>query len=333
MATLRQDPTTNEWVILAPERAGRPRVARRARAEVPPLDPACPFCPGNEHMTPPEIVRVGTDIAWDIRVIPNRYPALVPGLTPERRGDRVAREMAGLGAHEVVVESPHHDERLEDMPVDRIAAVLRTWRQRHESLAAEDHIRAVIVFKNFGEGAGTSLVHPHSQVVAIPVLAPDDLHRYSVATRYHDDTGHSVYLDLIEHELRERERVVAERDGFVAIAPFASGVPFETWIFPRLPRTSFRHIDDSELPALAELIRTVVGALRHAAGDPDYNLVVHSASVSEEAKPYFLWHLKVLPRIDTAAGFELGTGMSINTVAPETAATLLREALAATPLG
>jgi UDPglucose--hexose-1-phosphate uridylyltransferase len=221
---------------------------------------------------------------------------------------------------------------MEDMPVDRIASVLRTWRDRHDALAMEDYVRAVIVFKNFGEGAGTSLVHPHSQVVAIPVLAPDDLHRYAVATRYHDDTGHSVYVDLLNHELRERVRLVAERDGFVAITPFASGVPFETWIFPRHHRTSFRHVDESELVPLAEAIRDVVGAVRRAAGDPDYNLVVHSAPVSEESYPYFLWHLRVLPRIDTAAGFELGTGMSINTVAPEVAAGLLREALAAAPL-
>jgi UDPglucose--hexose-1-phosphate uridylyltransferase len=283
-------------------------------------------------MTPPEITRVGTDGAWDLRVIPNRYPALVPGETPERRGDRVAREMAGVGWHEVVVESPHHDERMEDMPVDRVAAVLGTWRARHEFLATEDDVRAVVVFKNFGEAAGTSLVHPHSQVVAIPVLSPDDLHRYAVAARYHDDTGHCVYVDLLEHELRERDRVVAEREGFVAITPFASRVPFETWIFPRRRATSFRHVDPSELPALAELIRDVVGGVRRAAGDPDYNLVVHSAPVSEESKPYFLWHLRVLPRIDTPAGFELGTGMSINTVGPETAADLLREALAAAPL-
>jgi len=332
MGTLRQDATTNEWVILAPERAGRPVPATPARAPVPSHEPACPFCQGNEHLTPPEIARSPASGPWELRVVPNRYPALAPGGTTDRHGEPLAREMDGVGFHEVVIESPLHDERTDDMTTDRVAAVLATWRDRYRALAAEPGVKAVVLFKNFGERAGTSLVHPHSQILATPVIPPDALHRYAVATRYFDDTGRCVYLDVIERELRAGERVVAERAGLVAVAPFASGVPFETWIAPRSKRPSFASVGDDDLPELADLLRDVLGGLRRAAGDPDYNLVIHSAPAGEESKPFFLWHLRVLPRMVTPAGFELGSGMSINTVAPESAARLLREALARVPV-
>lgn len=335
---LRQDATTNEWVILAPDRAIRPGHARgetpaAARPVLPARDPGCPFCPGNEHMTPPEVQRSPEKGPWERRVVPNRYPALRPDGETHRRGDPLAREMDGVGHHEVVIESPRHDERLDEMSVDRLAEVVTTWRERYRTLAADPLIKAVIVFKNFGERAGTSLVHPHSQILATPVTPPDALRRYAVATRYYDDTGRCVYLDLLGRELEAGERVVAEREGFVAVAPFASAVPFETWITPRRPRPSFASLEDREAREVADLLRDVVAAIRHGADDPDYNLVIHSAPPGEEAKPFFLWHVRILPRIVTPAGFELGSGMSINSVTPEDAARRLRETLARVPAG
>ncbi|MGH2546526.1 MAG: galactose-1-phosphate uridylyltransferase [Actinomycetota bacterium] len=336
MGTLRQDATTNEWVILAPDRATRPdhghgSGSAAVRGPLPARDPGCPFCPGNEHQTPPEVLRSPVDGPWERRVVPNRYPALAPDGQTNRRGDPPAREMDGVGYHEVVVESPQHDERLDEMPLDRLTGVVTTWRDRYRTLAADPRIKAVVVFKNFGERAGTSLVHPHSQIVATPVIPPDALRRYAVATRYFDDTGRCVYLDLLDHELESGERVVAERDGLVAVAPFASRVPYETWITPRASRPSFASLGDAEVREMADLLRDVVAAIRHGAGDPDYNLVIHSAPAGEESKPFFVWHLRVLPRIVTPAGFELGSGMSINCVAPEAAAIRLRETLARVP--
>ena len=338
MGTLRQDATTNEWVILAPDRATRPGPARGEpiasfRPPLPSHDPACPFCPGNEDQTPPELSRTPAEGPWERRVVPNRYPAVAPDGDTDRHGEPLAREMDGVGYHEVVIESPRHDERLDEMPIDRIAGVVATWRDRYRTLAADPRIKAVIVFKNVGERAGTSLVHPHSQILATPVIPPDAIRRYAVATRYFDDTGRCVYLDLLDRELETAERVVAERPGLVAVAPFASRVPYETWITPRTPRPSFASLRDGEVREVAELLRDVVTALRHAADDPDFNLVIHSAPAGEESKPFFLWHLRVLPRIVTAAGFELGSGMSINCVAPEDAARRLRRAMARVPAG
>jgi UDPglucose--hexose-1-phosphate uridylyltransferase len=329
MASLRQDPTTNEWVILAPHRGQRPKADRSVgREPLPPLDPGCPFCPGNEDRTPPEILRMPEGPRWDIRVFPNLYPALESGGTTERRGEPGAREMEGVGFHEVVVESARHDERMDEMSPQAIAAVIGIWRERYRTLKADSSVRAVIVFKNFGPAAGTSLIHPHSQILATPVFPPDSLRRYEVGTRYFDDTGHCVYMDLLDRERRAGVRVVSETEDFVAVAPFASRVPFETWIAPKVQESSFDRLGDDRVPALAGMLRDLLGALRRAADDPDYNLVLYSAPALEETKPFFQWHFRLLPRMTTMAGFELATGMSINTLPPEDAAASLREAMA-----
>jgi UDPglucose--hexose-1-phosphate uridylyltransferase len=330
MATLRQDPTTKEWIILSPRRGERPTFHDpMPRDPLPDQDVLCPFCPGNEHMTPPEIRRIAVDGSWDQRVVPNLFAALEPGGSLEREDAAgLFGEMGGVGAHEVIVESPRHGERMDEMSLDRLARVIRIWRDRYVALKADPATKGVIVFKNFGERAGTSLVHPHSQIVATPVFPPDSLRRYTVATRYYDDTGHCVYDDLLEAEIRRRDRLVSRVDGFAAVAPFAARVPFETWIMPLRHQTSFGQLEDGLVPALAEILRGILGALRRVAGDPDFNVVVLSAPSHEEWKPFFLWHLRILPRLATAAGFELGSGMYINTVAPETSAQLLREAMA-----
>lgn len=326
---LRQDITTNDWVILASQRAARPHRPRPLeRPRLPAFDPDCPFCPGNESQTPPEITRDEGQDGWEQRTFPNLYPALRGEGDPERSGEAGFREMPGLGSHEVVVESPLHDERMDEMSPERVSSVLHMWRERYRELKEQSAVKAVVVFRNFGERAGTSLVHPHSQIVATPVFPPEALRRYAVATRYFDDTGHCVYDDLRESELRSGERVVAEGDGFVAVVPFAGRIPFETWVMPRVHETSFGRLSDAQIPELGRLLRDLLAALRTVAGDPDYNLVVQSAPAHEEEKPFFLWHLRLLARTSTDAGFELGSGMSINTMSPEDAAASLRQGLA-----
>lgn len=330
MATLRQDPTTNEWVILAPQRGRRPGSGRVAvREPLPAVDPGCPFCPGNEDRTPPELLRVPNGPRWEIRAFANLYPALEPGPTPDRRGEPGFREMDGVGHHEVVVESPRHDERMDEISPDALAEVIRTWRERYRTLKSDPAVRSIIVFKNFGTGAGTSLIHPHSQILATPILPPDALRRYEVAARYHDDTGRCVYTDLLERERQAGIRLVAESETFLGVVPFAARVPFETWLAPRAQQSSFERLDDGDLPELAGMLRDLLAALRRAADDPDYNLVLYSAPALEETKPFFQWHLRLLPRMATMAGFELATGMTINPVPPEDAASRLRQAMAA----
>lgn len=328
MSTLRQDPTTRQWAILAPRRGDRPHdpvvVPRPAMF---PHDPLCPFCPGNEDQTPPEIARLPEAAEWKVRVVPNMYAALTGDGPAARRGAPMFREMDGIGSHEVVVESPRHDARLDEMDIEDVARVIEMWRARYRSLIARPDIRAVIVFKNFGALAGTSLVHPHSQVVATPVFLPRLLRRLDVATRYYDENGACVYDDVIAAEREANLRIVAECGRFLALEPFAANSPFETWIAPGYHQGSFGDLVDEDVEDLACVLRDVLIAIRRACGDPDFNLVMFSAPSNGHSDRVFHWHLKILPRIATPAGFELGSAMSINSVLPEDAATALRAAL------
>lgn len=328
MQRLRRDETTEEWVLIAPARSRRmAQEIRTERPDVPRLDEGCPFCPGHEDRTPPEIARWPATGSWDWRLIPNMYPALTPegsaGPAPE---DDL--ELDAVGAHEVVIECDRHDQRLEDMGADHIAAVLRVWRDRTLQLSAEPWARAVSVFRNFGPGAGTSIEHPHSQIIATPVTPPDIRRRMDVAERYWEAHRRSVYADVLARELDRGDRIVAVRDDFTAWSPYAGRFPFETWILPRDGAASFGDVGVGQLPGLAVLLRDVLTGLREGAGDPDYNLAIRSAPVGEEGRRSYVWHLAVIPRLTIPAGFELGAGMSINPMPPERAAETLRATLA-----
>lgn len=327
MSTLRQDPTTRQWVILAPRRGARPHETLSFERTPPPEhEDSCPFCPGNEEQTPPELLRV-PDHPWRVRVVPNLFAALEGDGPTERLGPPMFREMPGIGHGEVIVESPNHDARLDDMETADVEYVVRAWRERYRSLASLEETRAVIVFKNFGPLAGTSLIHPHSQIVSIPVFSPRLLRRIDVATSYFDDNGHCLYDDMFEAERAAGERLLTERGCFVAFEPFASASPYETWIAPTCHTASFGDLEEDQVADLAAVIRDTLGAIRRACGDPDFNLVVYSAPEDSHAEDVFCWHIKILPKLSSPAGFELGSAMGINVVAPETAAEDLRAAL------
>jgi UDPglucose--hexose-1-phosphate uridylyltransferase len=236
------------------------------------------------------------------------------------------REMPGVGSHEVVAESPRHDARLDEMSADEVARVIWVWRGRYRSLITVPETRAVVVFKNFGPLAGTSLVHPHSQVVATPVFLPRLLRRLDVATRYFDENGVCVYDDVLAAEREVRLRIVDECGGFLAFEPFASNSPYETWVLPTFHQGSFGDLADEEVDDLACVLTRTLTALRRACGDPDFNLVLYSAPTNGHTDEVFHWHIKIIPKLATPAGFEIGSAMSINTVLPEDAAEALRRA-------
>jgi len=329
MSTLRQDPTTRQWAILATRRGDRPHEdVVVPRPELPAFDETCPFCPGNEDQTPPEILREPPGDTWQVRVVPNMYAALSGDGTTVRSGEPMFREMPGIGSHEVVVETTRHDGRMDEMTVDEVARVIWVWRERYRALIARPDVRAVVVFKNFGALAGTSLTHSHSQIVATPVFLPRLLRRLDVATRFYDENGACVYDQLLEAEVEAGVRMVDDFGGFVALEPWAAQTPFETWIAPRLHQGSFGSLDDEGIRGLAGILIRTLTALRHACGDPDYNLVMYSAPTDGgHAEEVFHWHLKLIPRVSTQAGFEIGSAMAINTVAPEDAAQALRASL------
>ncbi len=332
MSELRQDPTTKEWVIIASTRARRPHyfVREPSPLSAPEYDPDCPFCPGNEAMTPPETAvytRPG-EVAgrWSVRVVPNRYPALAPEGSLERRGEGMYVAMDGVGIHEVIIDTPVHNRHPAVMADEEVEAVLRVYQQRYVELRDDPRINYIVIFKNHGREAGTSLPHPHSQIVATPVAPALFRRKYEVAVEHYDRTGTCLYCDICEWELAERKRLVMETDGFVVFHPFASRSPFETCILPKQIRPSFGQVPPYELAELARVLRTTLLGIYEKLGNPDFNCVIHSVPTDQEESKYYLWHIEVVPRLTTAAGFEIGSGIYINTALPEETAAFMRGA-------
>lgn len=332
MSLLRYDAMTNDWVVFAPERARRPHEPKKPaiQSEASGSSGAlCPFCPGNEHLTDPEIfaTRDGTPPnapGWKTRVVPNKFPALRIEEDYHRREEGVIfRAMGGCGAHEVIVESPDHDRSLGHQSVEQIEAVLRTLQIRFNDLMRDARFQAIVLFKNHGEGAGTSLRHPHWQLIATPVVPRLLRLKHAVATDYFDHTGDCIYCVLLAEELAVGKRIVVENEHFAAIMPYAARLPFETWILPKAHHSSFGWMPGDRLWPLAETLKTVVLKLHSGLDNPDFNLIINTVPRGDEDKRYFLWHIEILPRLTMPAGFELGSGMSINTVLPEDAASFL----------
>jgi UDPglucose--hexose-1-phosphate uridylyltransferase len=331
MSQLRYDPTTADWVIFAPSRALRPHQPHPAAPPAVTIPGQCPFCPGNEAFTPPEIYAVrgpGPNVPrnWRVRVVPNKFPALrIEEDTRRIEETHAFHYMGGCGAHEVVVESPDHEVFLGQQSIEQIELVLRTVQLRHQDLMRDRRFQSIIVFKNHGEAAGTSLAHPHWQVIATPVVPRLLREKLAVAAEYFDRTGDCLYCVALRDELATDKRILAKNDEYVALLPYASHVPFETWIVPLKRQATFAAVDGGLLPPLAQLLRVVLLKLYTALDNPSFNLTIDSVSRGDESKEYFMWHLRILPRLTTPAGFELGSGMSINTVLPEDAKNFLCE--------
>ncbi|MFN8611730.1 MAG: galactose-1-phosphate uridylyltransferase [Vulcanimicrobiota bacterium] len=329
MSELRLNLPTGEWVVFAPERAKRPEDFQRESPDWTHkrLDykATCPFCPGHDGRTPGETLRYEDAGRWQVRCFPNRYPALQPGRRPEPEGEELTRTLRGIGHHEVIAESPLHNTTLALMSPQRVALVLRAWRQRYRSYWLQPETEHVVIFKNHGRSAGCSLEHPHSQVVGMPVIPQQVLARHNVASNYYNQHGRCVFCDEIAQELRSRERILAATDEFVAFVPFAAFSPFSVWIFPRRHSCSFAHTTDDQLLALGELLQDLLARLYYGLGDPDYNLVVRSSHPEIQGTRMFHWYITLVPRLAHSAGFELGTGMFINPSLPEVDAGFLRE--------
>lgn len=330
MSIIRQDPTTKDWVIIATDRGKRPDDFKRGEVgeELPNHVSSCPFCPGNEGMTPPEVFRYPESQSpeWCLRVVPNKFAALGTLQEPYRKEDGpLFREMSGVGYHEVVIETPLHGQGISHMTMEEVERILRTCQKRYHALKKDPRVKSIILFKNHGERAGTSLVHPHSQIVATPVAPLLIRKKYEVAISHYDDTGRCLYHDLVDAERSARVRVLFETDLFVVFHPFASRVPFETWIAPKYQEASFGKVKQENLSELADVLRKTLKGIDTALGDPDFNYIIHSAPTEDETKNYFLWHIQILPRLTTIAGFELGSGMFINTMLPEDCAQFLRD--------
>ncbi len=341
MSELRKDPILNRWVIIAPERGARPHdFAPATEADQGPS--VCPLCEGNERMTPHEVFAVRDSgepdqPGWYVRVVPNKFPALgIEGeLQPDTSG--LLQHMNGIGAHEIIVETPHHDEDLAFAPREQVIRVLVALRQRMDDLRRDPRFKHVIGFRNHGRSAGASLSHPHSQVMALPIIPKIVYELMTGSADYYAAQGRCAFCDLIAQETRTGERLIVQTEHYVAISPYASRFAYGATIYPR------RHCHDmvatsvAEQADLAAVVQRLLISYRAALYNPPYNIVYQTApsvaaspgdiSAPSALEQHYHWHVEIMPRLTTFAGFEWGTGFYINPVAPEEAARLLQENL------
>lgn len=328
MPEIRQNIATKEWVVISTERAKRPEDFKSVKEKkvLPERSDKCPFCPGNEHMTPYETYVVKDEYnCWKIRVIPNKYPAVVQEGTVEYKLEGIKRYVSGVGSAEVVIESPKHNLVLPLMPENDIEQIIKIYKERYIALEKDKRIKMVIIFRNYGEQAGASIEHPHSQIISIPVVPFHIRYRIEEAMRYYDETGECVFCRMLNEELKLQERIVVETGHFVSFVPYAALAPFHMWILPRRHSESFSEITEAEITDLAKNLKLTLAKLYYGLDNPDYNFVIRSVPVNEKGKDYYHWYITIMPRLIKTAGFEIGTGMSINSSIPEENAKFLRE--------
>ncbi|MBI5709486.1 MAG: galactose-1-phosphate uridylyltransferase [Candidatus Eisenbacteria bacterium] len=332
MPELRKDPVVGRWVIISTDRSRRPTNFTPVRVEK--TGSFCPFCPGHEDKTPPEVYvsRPGgggpNSAGWKVRVVPNKFPALQIEGALDRRGEGLYDKMNGVGAHEVVIEGPGHDQDLADLPVEHVVEVLKAYRERMVDLHRDRRFRYVLIFKNHGAGAGATLEHTHTQLIATPIIPKILQEELDGARRYYELKERCVFCDIVQQDTADHNgrRVVTMNDRFVTIEPFAPRFPFETWILPRRHDSSFQVVaDEEEFHDLAAILKDTFQRLNRALDKPPFNFVIHTAPVAEGDLEYYHWHLEIMPKLTRVAGFEIGSGFYINPTPPEDAAQYLRE--------
>jgi UDPglucose--hexose-1-phosphate uridylyltransferase len=330
MSELRKDAVVGRWVIIAADRARRP--SDFGPEPVRPRLTSCAFCAGNEDMTPPEILAgrpAGSPPntpGWAFRVVANKFPALRIEGDLEPSGEGPFDRMNGIGAHEVVIESPDHHASLATLSADAVADVLGAFRERFLDLKKDTRFQYILAFKNHGEAAGASLEHPHSQLIAMPIIPIMVTEELTGSAAYYEMKERCVWCDILREERRNRRRLILDDHGFVAIAPFAPRFPFETWILPARHRSAFEDSAIDELRGLAALLGDFLRRMNGLLNDPPFNFMLHSAPLTEPHLDHFHWHLEIIPKLTRVAGFEWGSGFFINPMPPEDAATALREA-------
>ena len=334
MPELRKDPITQEWVVVATERARRPSDFTHltiAEPDKPEYSPTCPFCPGKEQLTPPEILafrdgREPNRPDWWVRVVPNKFPALAIEGDLNKRGVGMYDMMAGVGAHEVIIETPKHNQDPSQLSVNQMAEVLWAYRERYLDLRKDTRFKYILIFRNNGKVAGASLEHPHSQIIATPMIPIDVVNELEGATRYYQFRDRCIWCDMVQQEMSQGTRVVNATEHFLAFEPFASKFPFETWLLPKTHQASFAAMSRERMVEFAELLQDALGRISRCLNSPPYNFALHTAPCDREDSDVFHWHLVIMPRLTIAAGFEMGTGIYINVTSPEDAAKYLREA-------
>lgn len=327
---IRQNKATKQWVIVAPSRGKRPLAFKRQESKnqrLPAVDKDCPFCPGNEKSLPSIIMELpGPEGSqWQTRVVPNKFPALTSDENNVRYRRGLYLAMPGYGRHEVIIESPVHNRRITQMTPKEVGIIIETYHRRYVTVMKQNWNLMTLIFRNHGRQAGTSLAHPHSQIIVTGMVPTYIRWREERAQYYFDESGRCVYCDILEQEAQERQRVISENETFLAFVPYAAEVPFEIWIMPTKHQACFSDLSDQEKPGLAAILQDCLARLQRKLNDPDYNYIINTAARYRAGEPQLHWYLQIRPRLTTQAGFEIGSGISINPSLPEEDAAFLRQ--------
>jgi UDPglucose--hexose-1-phosphate uridylyltransferase len=327
MPELRYNILTREWVIIATERAKRPEDFAKKEKEkkvLPPYVATCPFCPGNEKLTPPATHVVPDTSSWRVRVTPNKFAAVSQEGERKRKIVGIRRAVTGVGIHEVIVETPDHSKTTALLSDGEVETIIETYLNRFKFASQDPRIEQITIFKNHGDAAGTSLEHPHSQMIGTPVMTTQLRDRLFSALEHFDEFGECIFCRVLDQEQREGTRIVLETEHFVSFIPYATLTPFSILIMPRRHMACFVELSEAEIADLARNLRRTLGKLYKGLDNPDFNYVVRTAPKEYMGVKYYHWYVSIIPRLTKMAGFELGSGMFINTALPEENASFLR---------
>lgn len=331
MSQLRKDPVTGRWVIVNIE---EPKTTSDY-VLIPQVKSSrvCPFCPGNESMTPPEIHVYGRKPGsksvsnWLVRVIPNKFPALRIEEGTEKVGVGIYDKLGGFGAHEVIIENPDHDKEIPDLPDEHVELVLQAFKDRCLDLRKDPRFKYIVLFKNYGARAGASQEHPHSQLIALPIVPSRVQDEVRGSVRQYAYSERCIYCDMINQEKNDKKLSIFQNEDFLVFEPFVSRFPFETWILPKVHDANFDNLSAEKIKSLAKALQITLSKLKHALNDAPYNLMIHTLPLQGVERESYHWHIEIIPHLTHIAGFEMGTGFYMNATPPEVAAKILRDAL------
>ncbi|MDD5729639.1 MAG: galactose-1-phosphate uridylyltransferase [Candidatus Omnitrophica bacterium] len=330
MSELRRDPITGRWVIVDTDNPMQP--GEYEHESHPWRAGSCPFCYGNESQTPPEIVAIRdpstapNSPGWQLRVVPNKFPALQIEGDLDRRGIGIYDLSNGIGAHEVIIETPYHNKDLSDLMNNELENLIVMCSQRTLDLLKDKRFKYIMIFKNYGPAAGASMEHPHTQIIALPMVPKNVKEEINGANNYFEYRERCIYCDILRQETQDKERIIIENKHFMAFCPFVSRFPFEIWIVPKKHNSFFCLMSPEEVPTLASIIKEIVSRIKKVFKDPAYNFIIHSSPLNgENIIDSYHWHIEFIPKLTRVAGFEWGTGFYVVPTPPEMAAKFLKE--------
>jgi UDPglucose--hexose-1-phosphate uridylyltransferase len=326
MTEIRLNVITRAWVIIAKEKSKKPEdfVIQRVKKRHADFLDTCPFCPGNESKTPEEIFRVHGDNGWNIRVVRHKFSKLSEEGERKRWDFGVKKGVNGVGIHELIVETPVHNLTTATMSVEQLMGVVQTYKDRFTEIYKDLRVEYVIIFKNYGPSAGTLIEHPLSQIVGLPITPLQIRERYEASMKFFDDTGDCLMCKTIHDELHDGVRVLFNTEHFLSFIPYAALSAFHIWVFPKRHSGCFADIRPEEIQDLSVNLKSIMAKLYVGLDCPDFNYVIRSGRPSSANSEFIHWYMSIVPRVDMTTGFELGTGMHVNSLVPEISAEFLR---------